>query len=156
MGFEMCLARGIIPNRSQSLSRNARCTGVIETGETVLLLNINARTREQFVSYRDEKGAWQAKGTIRFPIRACYPQVALQNHAAHVLAIGDIVEPVELWKTLKYEKLRRDWDYVFRRLFYTWTPDIQQTRFCPPVEIDTVEETCGYILNLDLYVDAST
>jgi len=121
----------------------------------LLLLNINARTSEQFVSYRDEKGAWQAKGTIRFPIRACYPQVALQNRAAHVLAIGDIVEPVESWKTLKYEKLRRDWDYVFRRLFYTWTPDIRQTPFCTPVEIDTVEETCGHILNLDLYIDTS-
>jgi len=121
----------------------------------LLLLNINARTSDQFVSYRDEKGAWQAKGTIRFPIRACYPQVGLQGHAAHVLAIGDIVEPVELWKTLKYEKLRRDWDYVFRRLFYTWTPDIRQNSFVTPVEIDTVEETCGYILNLDLCIDAS-
>lgn len=83
------------------------------------------------------------------------PAGALHNRAAHVPAIGDIVEPVEAWRTLKYEKMRRDWDYVFRRLFYTWTADIRQTPFSTPVEIDTVEETCGYILNLDLYVDGS-
>lgn len=121
----------------------------------LLLLNINAKSSEQFVSYYDGKGSWHAKGTIRFPIRACYPQVALRNGAANVLAIGDIVEPIEEWKTLKCERLKREWDYVFRRLFYTYAPDIHQTGFRPPVEIDTVEETCGYILNLDLYVDGN-
>jgi hypothetical protein len=125
------------------------------TSGELLLLNINARTSEQFVSYYDGKGAWHAKGTIRFPIRACYPQVALRNSTAAVLAIGDIVEPVEQWKTLKYERLKSQWDYVFRRLFYTCTPDIRQTGFCPPIEIDTVEETCGHISNLDLYLDES-
>jgi len=119
----------------------------------LLLLNINAKSGELFVSFCDGKRTWQAKGAIRFPIRACYPQVALRNGAAHVLAIGDIVEPVEEWKTLKYERMKRDWDYVFRRLFYTYTPGIRQAGFCPPVEIDTVEETCGHLSNLDLYID---
>jgi len=119
----------------------------------LLLLNINAKSSEQFVSYCDAKRTWHAKGTIRFPIRACYPQVALRNGAAHVLAIGDIVEPVEEWKTLKYERLKREWDYVFRRLFYACTPDVRQAGFSSPIEIDTVEETCGHISNLDLYID---
>ena len=119
----------------------------------LLLLNINAKTSEQFVSYRDKRGQWHSKGTITFPIRACYPQVALRNGAAHVMAIGDIVEPVEEWQKLKYEKLNRKWDYVFRRLFYTYTNDITSTGFCTPIEIDTVEQTCGHISNLDLYVD---
>jgi hypothetical protein len=119
----------------------------------LLLLNINAQSSEQFVSCYDGQGTWRSKGTIRFPIRACYPQVALHDGAAHVLAIGDIVEPVEEWKTLKFERFKREWDYVFRRLFYTYTPDIRQTGFRPPVEIDTVEQTCGHILNLDLCVD---
>jgi hypothetical protein len=44
---------------------------------------------------------------------------------------------------------------VFRRLFYTWTPDIGQVAFRPPLEIDTVEQTCGHILNLDLHVDGA-
>jgi hypothetical protein len=119
----------------------------------LLLLNINADTGVQFVSWRDREGVWHAQGKITFPIRACYPQVALRNGAAHVLAIGDIVEPVAEWKQLKYEKLKNTWDYVFRRLFYAYTPDIQKAPFCAPVEIDTVEDTGGHILNLDLYVD---
>ena len=119
----------------------------------LLLLNINAGTGEQFVSYRDRKGIWHQKGKIKFPIRSCYPQVALREGSAHVMAIGDIVEPVEQWRKLKFEKLKRKWDYVFRRLFYTCTPDITTTDFIAPVEIDTVEETCGHIRNLDLYVD---
>jgi hypothetical protein len=119
----------------------------------LLLLNINAKTSEQFVSYRGSNGKWHEKGTITFPIRACYPQVALRDGAAYVMAIGDIVEPVEEWRKLKYEKLKRDWDYVFRRLFYTYTEDIRTAGFCEPIEIDTAEKTCGYIRNLDLYID---
>ena len=41
--------------------------------------------------------------TGRLPIRACYPQVALRDRAAHVLAIGDIVEPNEAWRAHKKE-----------------------------------------------------
>ncbi len=119
----------------------------------LLLLNINSGSGEQFVSFRDSAGKWSAKGKIRFPIRSCYPQVALKNKSAHVLAIGDIVEPVEEWQQLKFEKLNRKWDYVFRRLFYTYTPDIENTAFCEPVEVDSVERTGGHITNLDLYID---
>lgn len=121
----------------------------------LLLLNINARTSEQFVSYRDGSGTWHQKGKIKFPIRACYPQVALRDGRAAVLAIGDIVEPVQEWRKLKFEKLKRQWDYVFRRLFYTYTDKIRTTDFRPPTEIDTVEQTGGHIRNLDLYIDAS-
>jgi hypothetical protein len=123
--------------------------------DELLLLNINARTGEQFVSYRDNRGGWHQKGKIEFPIRACYPQVALRDGSAHVMAIGDIVEPVEEWRKLKFEKLKRQWDYVFRRLFYSYTGDIRTTGFGTPIEIDTVEQTCGHIRNLDLYVDSS-
>ncbi|MHC4741436.1 MAG: hypothetical protein ACYS8Z_05970 [Planctomycetota bacterium] len=122
------------------------------TGE-LLLLNIHAATGEQYVSYRDKVGKWHARGKIMFPIRSCYPQVALRAGAGHVMAIGDIVEPVEEWRKLKFEKLKRQWDYVFRRLFYTWTPNIRDTEFAAPIEIDTVEKTGGHISNLDLYVD---
>jgi len=125
------------------------------TNGELLLLNINAKTSEQFVSYCDSSGKWHQKGKIEFPIRACYPQVALRGRAAAVMAIGDIVEPVEEWRKLKFEKLKRQWDYVFRRLFYTFTPDIRTTDFVAPVEIDTVEKTAGHIQNLDLYIDES-
>lgn len=123
------------------------------TGE-LLLLNIHARNSQQFVSWRDRDGRWHARGTITFPIRSCYPQVALRGGAAHVLAIGDIVEPVAEWRNLKREHTKVDWDYVFRRLFYTMTPAIADQPFIEPVEVDTVEETGGHIRNLDLFVDA--
>ncbi len=119
----------------------------------LLLVNINAKTSEQFVSYRDSNGRWHQKGTIEFPIRSCYPQVGLRNGSAHIMAIGDIVEPLEKWRKLKFEKLNRKWDYVFRRLFYTYTNNIRTTGFADPVEIDSVEETGGYIRNLDMHID---
>jgi hypothetical protein len=119
----------------------------------LLLVNINAKTSAQFVSYRDSQGRWHPKGKIEFPIRACYPQVALRDGSAHVMAIGDIVEPVEEWRKLKFEKLQREWDYVFRRLFYTYSNNIGTSDFSAPLEIDSAEETGGHIQNLDLYVD---
>lgn len=124
-------------------------------GRELLLLNINAQTGEYFVSHRDRAGGWHARKGIQFPIRACYPQVWLKDGAAHVMAIGDIVEPVEEWRNLKREVLKREWDYVFRRLFYTWTPDLGKTDFAEPIEVDTVEKTGGHIGNYDLYVDES-
>ncbi|MDM8005485.1 MAG: hypothetical protein QUV05_04955 [Phycisphaerae bacterium] len=119
----------------------------------LLLLNINAQTGAQFVSFRDRDGRWHARGTIACPIRSCYPQVALRDRAAHVMAIGDIVEPNEAWRKYKSEKTGSKWDYVFRRLFYTYTPDIAGKPFIAPVEIETVEQTCGHITNLDLHID---
>ncbi|HSW47272.1 MAG TPA: hypothetical protein VLM89_17045 [Phycisphaerae bacterium] len=125
-----------------------------ETGE-LLLLNVNARTAKYFVSQRDAGGVWHARGTITFPIRGAYPQVSLRRGAAHVLAIGNIVEPVEEWQKLKAEKTGSKWDYVFRRLFYTHTPSIENKPFAEPLEVDTVEKTGGHIANLDLFVDAA-
>lgn len=119
----------------------------------ILLLNINAQTSEQFWSFYENEN-WTRHGRISFPIRACYPQVALRNHSAHILAIGDIVEPVEEWRNYKYEKTGSGWDYVFRRLFYTWTPDITKSDFIEPIEVDNLEKTAGHIINLDLWVDA--
>ncbi|MBN1126779.1 MAG: hypothetical protein JXA82_17370 [Sedimentisphaerales bacterium] len=120
----------------------------------LLMVNIDAQTGEQYISFRDALDNWHAKGKISFPIRSCYPQVVLRDRSAHVLAIGDIVEPNEEWRKLKFEKLGRKWDYVFRRLFYSTTPDIRNQSFIEPIEIDSVEDTAGHITNLDLHVDA--
>ncbi len=121
----------------------------------VLLLNIQNRSGEQHWSLRDAEGGWSRQGEIAFPIRSCYPQVALKKRSGHVLAIGDIVEPVEAWRRIKFEQSGREWDYVFRRLFYAWTPDISDRPFGNPVEIDNVDSSAGHITNLDLRVDAS-
>jgi hypothetical protein len=118
-----------------------------------LALNIDATSSAQHWAFGASDGSFPRTGTMAFPIRACYPQVGLRNRAAHVLAIGDIVEPNEAWQSFKKQKTGREWDYVFRRLFYAWTPDITRTNFSRPVEIDTVEATGGHISNLDLWVD---
>jgi hypothetical protein len=122
-------------------------------GGELLLLNIDAATSDQHWAYRDRSGAFRS-GKIRFPIRSCYPQVALRRGAAHVMAIGDIVEPRSEWREHKKAKTGAAWDYVFRRLFYTWTPDIAGRPFSAPIEVDSVEERGGHIQNLDLWLDA--
>jgi hypothetical protein len=123
-----------------------------EKGE-ILSLNIHARSSDQFWSFRDASGEWTHHGRITFPIRSCYPQVALKNKAGHILAIGDIVEPNEEWQKYKFEKTGASWDYVFRRLFYSWTPDVTKKGFSEPIEVDELESTSGHILNLDLWID---
>lgn len=121
----------------------------------ILLMHIDARTSEYHYALLKSDGQWDAPGTISFPIRACYPQIVLRKHAAYMLAIGDIKEPVEEWRRYKYERTQREWDYVFRRLFFTWTPNVLSEPFSPPLEIDNVDATGGHIINLDLWLDRS-
>ncbi|MEJ5253635.1 MAG: hypothetical protein HPY54_13380 [Chthonomonadetes bacterium] len=119
----------------------------------ILLLHIDAHTSEYHYALLKSDGQWDAPGVISFPIRACYPQVLLRNRSAYALAIGDIVEPVEEWRGYKRERTQREWDYVFRRLFFTWTPNVLSEPFSPPLEIDNVDDTGGHIVNLDLWLD---
>ncbi|MEN6334905.1 MAG: hypothetical protein ABFE01_11635, partial [Phycisphaerales bacterium] len=46
----------------------------------------------------------------------------------------------------------QEWDYDFRRLFYTWSPDITTGKFQPWVEVASREKTCGWITPGDLWV----
>ncbi len=118
----------------------------------MLLLNIDAKTSEQNACLMTADGETLGGASVRFPIRACYPQVALRGNAVHVLAIGDIVEPVEEWKTYKLEQTKATWDYVFRILYYTSTPDVAKTGFAAPLEIANVDKTAGAISNQDLWL----
>jgi|GEM_PF-839200 len=125
------------------------------TSRRLLVLHIDAQTSLQHWCYLTEEGETLRSGAIGFPIRACYPQVALQGKAAYVLAVGDIYEPVEEWRAYKREKLQREWDYVFRILYFTWTPDILAQDFMEPIEIANVDATAGNIFNQDLWVSPS-
>lgn len=118
-----------------------------------LPMNIDAKTSALHWSFRDKEGKFVRQGAAEFPIRSCYAQVALKDRVAHMLAIGDIVEPIQEWREYKHEKTGRAWDYVFRRLFYTRNPDVAGDEFAEPIEVDTVEETAGHITNLDLWLD---
>ena len=144
----------VFPNGAQFSDASYRGAGVDPKNRELLLLVIDQRGDEDYqVSWLKSDETWQSLPVLKFPIRACYPQVVLRDWRAHVLAIGDIVEPIEEWRKMKFSQLQRRWDYVFRRLFYTWSPDLEQETFGKPLEIDSVDTTGGNMLNLDLYVD---
>lgn len=118
----------------------------------LLVLN-NHGYEEQYWAFRDRAGQWHNRGVIRYPIRGCYPEVALADGIGHVLAIGDVVEPVAEWRQWKFEQSKRSWDYVFRRLFYARNPGLASNQFATPLEVANVDRTGGHIQNLDLWVD---
>lgn len=118
----------------------------------LLMLNIDAKTSEQNWCHMTAGGETLGNGKIVFPIRACYPQAALKDGAAYVLAIGDIREPVKEWADYKFEQTQREWDYVFRILYFTWTRDIHSEGFGEPIEIANVDVTAGHITNQDLWI----
>jgi len=128
--------------------------------EMILLQNIGYTHAEW--SFRDRDGAWSAKGKLVWPwgaeypkpepIRVCYPTVALKNRAAYFCGVSDIVEPYPDRRAYKKEITGQDWDYDFRRLFYTWTPDVSKTAFQPWVEVSSRDKTCGWIMPGDLWV----
>ena len=120
--------------------------------QRMLLLNIDAKTSEQHACLMNAAGETLGNASVSFPIRACYPQVALRGTAVHVLAVSDIVEPVEEWKSYKFEQTKATWDYVFRILYYTTTPDVTKTGFAAPIEIANVDKTAGAISNQDLWL----
>ena len=76
----------------------------------------------------------------------------LRNRAVHFCGVSDIVEPYTRWREYKKELTGREWDYDFRRLFYTWSDDITTGKFEKWVEIASRDKTCGWIGPCDLYV----
>ncbi len=129
--------------------------------ECFLLQNIGYAHAE-WAFYNHEDGEWPAQGQLEWPyghdydepkpIRLCYPAVRLKNRALHFLGVSDIVEPNQAWREYKKKITGRDWDYDFRRLFYTWTEDITQEPFHDWVEVSSREETCGWIYPMDIHV----
>jgi hypothetical protein len=129
-------------------------------GELVLFQNIGYAHAEW--AFRDREGRWAAKGKLAWPfgaehakpqpIRVCYPTVALVKRAVHFCGVSDIVEPNEAWRAAKRQLTGQDWDYDFRRLFYTWTPDITSGKFRDWVEVASREKTCGWMMPADLWV----
>lgn len=120
--------------------------------QELLMLNIDAKTSEQNWCHMNANGEVLGNGKITFPIRSCYPQAALKSGAAYVLAVGDIREPVTEWADYKFEQTKSSWDYVFRILYFTWTPDLRSQGFAPAIEIANVDATAGHVFGQDLYV----
>jgi hypothetical protein len=134
-----------------------------DRGELVLFQNVGYTHAEW--CFRGKEGEWSASGRLTWPwgadyekpqpIRVCYPAVALEHRAVYFCGVSDILEPKSVWRDYKRELTGREWDYDFRRLFYTWSDDITTGRFHEWVEISAREETGGHIFPADLYVAPS-
>lgn len=118
----------------------------------LLMLNINAGNSTEHYALLNDEGETLKSGGIDFPIRSCYPQVALKDGAAYVLAVTDIREPNDEWQAYKYEQTGQKWDYVFRILYFTQTSDVANQPFSEPLEIANVDKTGGHIGNQDLWI----
>ncbi len=131
-------------------------------GELILFQNIDYTHAEW--AFRDGKGVWSAQGKLKWPmgtdyakpqpIRVCYPDVAMSGRAVHFLGVSDITEPNPEWRAYKRGLTGKEWDYDFRRLFYTWTPDVTREPFRDWVEVASREKTCGWISPGDLRLAA--
>jgi hypothetical protein len=129
-------------------------------GELILFQNISYDRAEW--TFRDALGKWSAQGQLWWPfgnddevaesIRICYPNVMLKDRAVYFCGVSDIIEPNEAWREYKKQLTGRDWDYDFRRLFFTWTDDITSSEFNPWIEVASREKTCGWISPADLWV----
>ena len=128
--------------------------------ELILFQNIDYTHAEW--TFLDKTGQWSAQGRLAWPwgaeydhpqpIRVCYPHVILKNRAVHFVGVSDIIEPYDKWRAEKKQLTGGEWDYEFRRLFYTWTPDITTGKFRPWVEIASRDKTCGWITPGDLWL----
>ena len=129
--------------------------------ELILFQNIDYTHAEW--SFRDRDGQWSAQGQLKWPwsaeydqpgpVRVCYPDVALKDRAVYFCGVSDIVEPYRPWREFKEHLTGQHWDYDFRRLFFTWTPDITRKPFSKWLEIASCDKTCGWISPGDLFVD---
>lgn len=130
------------------------------SGHLVLFQNIGYTHAEW--AFMNGNANWSVQGQLQWPwgaeydqpqpIRVCYPNVALQNRAVYFCGVSDVQEPNLKWRAYKKELTGRDWDYDFRRLFYTWTPDITCGTFRPWIELASRERTGGWITPGDLWV----
>ena len=113
-------------------------------------------------TFRDHDGQWSAQGQLKWPwgaeyekpqpIRVCYPTVALRDRVVHFCGVSDIVEPSSAWRTYKKQLTGQEWDYDFRRLFYTCSTNITGGHFEPWLEVASRNQTGGWITPGDLWV----
>jgi len=131
-----------------------------QRAELILFQNVGYTHAEW--SFLDREGQWSAQGKLKWPwgaeyakpqpIRVCYPNVAVRDRAVHFCGVSDIIEPNPEWRAFKKQLTGREWDYDFRRLFYTWTPDVTRGGFREWVEIASRESTCGWMTPGDMHI----
>jgi hypothetical protein len=128
--------------------------------ELILFQNVGDSHAEWVV--RDGRDRWSAQGKLVWPwearyeepqrLRVCYPNVALHDRAVHFCGVTDILEPQPVWREYKRKLTNGAADYVFRRLYYTWNPDITSRQFSQWLEVSSREDTAGWISPGDLWL----
>ena len=131
--------------------------------EALYLQNVGHDT--SYWSFLDRDGRWSKCGTLKMPwgaefekpeaIRICYQNIALRNRAVYLLGVSDIIECVREWREYKlilHKGKTSDW--VSRRLYFCWTPDVAIQPFGEWLKVADCEH-CGQIRNLDLWLDRS-
>ena len=131
-----------------------------EANEMLYMQNVGYDVAHMSLLTRE--GQWRGAGELKWPwggeypepqwLRLCYPNVIMRDRAVHFFGVWDIVEPMADWREEKYRITGRDWDYVFRRLFYATTPDVSQQPFGEWVEIANFDSTAGATRNCDVWV----
>ena len=103
-------------------------------------------------AFMDADGKWASNGLLEFPRRVGYPLSAIRNRNVHFVGTSDIDEPNQVWMDYKREVTGQNWDFDFRILYHTETPDIATTPFSTPLEVENVDDTSGHIHHEDLYL----
>jgi hypothetical protein len=147
-----------IPQFTEHSYRSFAADGTM--GELILFQNIGYAHAEW--AYRDADSNWAVQGQLRWPwsteyekpepVRICYPNVFLYNRSVHFVGVSDITEPNKQWLDYKKKLTEQDTHYVFRRLFYTWVPDIRKDDFVNWIEIASRDKYGGRITPGDLWV----
>lgn len=145
------------------MDHSYRAMGVDRRNKELILFQ-NFEYRHAEWSFHDRNGKWSASGSIKWPtenysgkevpLRLCYSNAALRDKKVFFFSTGDIVEPNENWRTFKKNLTGANWDYVFRRLYFSWSDDITKGKFHPWLEIANYDKTAGYIRNQDLWIDS--
>jgi hypothetical protein len=140
-----------LPSFTEHSYRSFAADGV--NGELILFQNIGNDYAEW--TFQNKTGDWSFKGQIKWPwgieydpprfVRLAYPNVLLDNRAVHFVGVSNIVEPNDEWRETKKALTGKKWDYVFRRLFYAWAPDIANQKFTNWIELANLDKTAGRI-----------
>ncbi len=128
-----------------------------------LILFHNRDYDRAYWSFFDRIGRWSHCGKLYWPwgydytkpqrIRLCYNNVQLKDRAVYVFGTSDIPEPNHEWRQYKKKITGKEWDFDFRRVFFSFTSDITKEPFRYWIEISGREKTAGNARNCDLFVD---
>jgi len=131
-------------------------------GEVILFQNVAYSHSEWAFLGRDGKWAtgklvWPERADPKFApydstqARVNYPNVLLHDRAVHFCGASAFNK----WERVQDnpELMGRKWSNRWRRLYYTWTPDVTSGEFRPWMEIASCHKTGGWLFPGDMCQD---